>query len=40
LTYEAIAEGVTPDHLIRRIMQHIPAPQKPLETHVKVAIGS
>jgi len=37
LTYEALAEGMTPDHLIRRIMHHIPAPEKPLETHVKVA---
>jgi MoxR-like ATPase len=37
LTYEALAEGVTPDQLIRRIMQRIPPPDKPLETHVKVA---
>ncbi|MEO6165862.1 MAG: MoxR family ATPase [Candidatus Binatia bacterium] len=36
LTYEALAEGVTPDHLIRRIMEHIPAPEKPLETHVRL----
>jgi len=40
LTYEALAEGMTPDQLIRRIMQHIPAPEKPLEAHVKVAAGS
>jgi MoxR-like ATPase len=37
LTYEALAEGVTADQLIHRIMRHIPAPDKPLETHVKVA---
>jgi MoxR-like ATPase len=37
LTYEALAEGVTADQLIRRIMQRIAAPEKPLETHVKVA---
>jgi MoxR-like ATPase len=36
LTYEALADGMTPDHLIRRIMEHIPAPEKPLETHVKL----
>jgi MoxR-like ATPase len=35
LTYEALAEGMTADQLIHRIMQHIPAPEKPLETHVK-----
>jgi MoxR-like ATPase len=35
LTYEALAEGMTPDHLIRRIMEHIPTPEKPLETHVR-----
>ena len=40
LTYEALAEGITPDHLIRRVMQQIAAPDKPLETHVKVAAGS
>ena len=40
LTYEALAEGMTPDQLIRRIMRHISAPDKPLETHVKVAARS
>jgi MoxR-like ATPase len=37
LTYEALAESIAPDELIRRIMEHIPAPEKPLETHVRVA---
>ncbi|RJG08138.1 MoxR family ATPase [Noviherbaspirillum cavernae] len=36
LSYEALSEGMTPDHLIRRLMKHIPAPEKPLDTHVKV----
>ena len=40
LTYEALAEGMTADQLIHRIMQHISAPDKPLETHVKVAVSS
>jgi MoxR-like ATPase len=40
LTYEALAEGTTADQLIHRIMQHIAAPEKPLETHVRVAAGS
>ena len=40
LTYEALAEGTTADQLIHRIMQHIPAPDKPLETHVNVAAGA
>ena len=40
LTYEALAEGTTPDQLIQRITQHIRAPEKPLETHVKVAASS
>jgi MoxR-like ATPase len=40
LTYEALAEGITADQIIRRIMQHIPAPEKPLEAHVKLAAGS
>jgi len=37
LTYEALAESVSPDALVQRIMEHIPAPDKPLETHVRVA---
>jgi MoxR-like ATPase len=40
LTYEALAEAMTPDQLIHRIMQQLPAPDKPLETHVKVAARS
>ena len=36
LTYEALAEGLTADQLIRRVMEHIPAPEKPLETHVRL----
>jgi MoxR-like ATPase len=40
LTYEALAEGMNADELIRRVMQRIPAPEKPLEAHVRVAAGS
>ena len=34
LSYEALADALTPDELILKIMQKIPAPEKPLETHV------
>jgi MoxR-like ATPase len=34
LTYEALAEGITADEVIRRVMKKIPAPDKPLETRV------
>jgi len=37
LSYEALAEGQSPDMLIRKVMQQIAAPSKPLETHVRVA---
>ena len=37
LTYEALAEALPADELIRRIMERMPAPEKPLETHVRVA---
>jgi MoxR-like ATPase len=37
MSYEALAESLTPDELLRRIMQKVPAPEKPLETHVRVA---
>jgi MoxR-like ATPase len=36
LSYEALAEGKTPDDLVRRVMQHLPAPPKPLQTHVRL----
>jgi len=37
LTYEALAEGISADELVRRILKKIPAPAKPLETHAKAA---
>jgi len=40
LSYEALSEGMTADMLLLRIMQRVPAPEKPLETHVRVAAGS
>jgi MoxR-like ATPase len=40
LSYQALAEGMTPDELIHRIMQAIPAPEKPLEAHVKLGARS
>ena len=40
LSYEALAEAQTADHLIERIMRHIPPPDKPMEAHVKVAARS
>ena len=30
LTYEALAEGMTPDAFIERILKALPAPAKPL----------
>jgi MoxR-like ATPase len=35
LSYEALSEGLTADQLIGRLMRSIPAPAKPLESHVK-----
>jgi MoxR-like ATPase len=40
LSYEALAEGLTSDQIIRKIMAHMPAPEKPLETHVRVGAKS
>jgi len=37
LSYEALADGQTPDMLIHKIMSHVRAPEKPLEAHVRVA---
>ncbi len=40
LSYEALANGLSADELIQRLMQHIPAPEKPLDKHVKVPAAS
>jgi MoxR-like ATPase len=36
LSYQALSDALTPDQLIHRVMQHIEAPDKPLETHARV----
>lgn len=36
LSYEAVADAVTPDQVLTRIMQQIPLPEKPLESHVRI----
>jgi MoxR-like ATPase len=36
LSYEALAEGQTTDALIDRVLQQIPVPPKPLDTHVRI----
>jgi MoxR-like ATPase len=40
LSYEALAENVTPDRLVRRFLQRIPAPERPMETHAAAGAGS
>ena len=37
LTYEALSDALTPDELLLRLMARIAPPEKPLDTHVKVA---
>jgi MoxR-like ATPase len=37
LSYEALADGMTADALIERIMRRVPAPEKPLQAHVNAA---
>ncbi len=39
LSYEALSDGQSPDQIVKRVMQQIPAPQKPLE-HVRAAAGA
>jgi MoxR-like ATPase len=39
LSYEALTDALSPDQVIQRVMQQIPAPQKPLE-HVRAAAGA
>jgi MoxR-like ATPase len=37
LSYEALSDGVTADDLVIRMLKAIPAPDKPLSTHVQLA---
>ena len=36
LSYEALSDGVSADQIVGRILQALPAPDKPLEAHVRV----
>ena len=40
LSYEALSQSQTPDELVMQILRAIPAPEKPLATHVRVAAAS
>jgi MoxR-like ATPase len=37
LSYEALSDGQSADALVTRIMQAVPRPEKPLESHVQIA---
>jgi MoxR-like ATPase len=36
LSYEALADGVTPDRIVHRVLQSVRAPDKPLASHVNL----
>ena len=40
LSYEALADGLTADQLIERVMKKIPVPDKPLAPHANASAGS
>lgn len=40
LSYEALSDGLTADQIVMRVLQAIPAPDKPLDAHVRVAAAS
>ena len=37
LSYEALAESVSADRIVHRIMEAVPAPEQPLQAHVERA---
>jgi MoxR-like ATPase len=39
LSYEALANGVTADEIVQRILEHVPAPARPMERHVQAGAG-
>jgi MoxR-like ATPase len=40
LSYEALAEAITPDHILQRIMQNVRAPEKPMQASASAAAQS
>jgi MoxR-like ATPase len=40
LSYEALSEGIGADDLVGRILKAVPAPEKPLEAHAKLAASA
>jgi MoxR-like ATPase len=40
LSYEALSEAVTTDQIVQQILRAVPAPEKPLEAHVRVLATS
>jgi MoxR-like ATPase len=40
LSYEALAEGLSADEILKRIMQKVRPPEKPMQAHVKVPNAS
>lgn len=40
LSFEAVSEGVASDHILKKILERIPVPAQPLQTHLPVATVS
>ena len=40
LSYEALADGQSADQIIHRVLAQLPAPDKPLDSHVRVGTGA
>ncbi|MCX7838123.1 MAG: MoxR family ATPase [Anaerolineae bacterium] len=40
LSFEAVSEGVSSDTILKKILERIPVPAQPLQTHVPVAVAS
>jgi len=40
LSYEAMSDNITSDAILKTILEHIPVPEQPLQTHVTIATES
>ena len=40
LSYEAMAEDLSSDEVLRRLMRSVPAPEKALDTHVRLSANA
>lgn len=39
LSYEALSDGISADQIVTRIVRALPAPERPLDSHVRATVA-